>query len=122
MDGSLIVDGGGREGRDLREQLERLQLLSVPLEIENSIMYLATMSLFSAGVSRSVQTSKMIDTMTVIRKTRRKMVGIENIFMVSQVMSVGDIALMANLVRQAQVLVELNFLSLTFVKNINKEL
>ena len=64
----------------------------------------------------------MIDTMTVTRKTRRKMVGIENIFMVSQVMSVGDIALMANLVRQAQVLVELNFLSLTFVKNINKEL
>ena len=82
-------------------------------------MYLATMSLFSAGVSRSVQTSKMIDTMTVIRKTRRKMVGIENIFMVSQVMSVGDIALMANLVRHRS---WLSFLSLTFVKNINKEL
>ena len=51
-----------------------------------SLNYLPTTSLLLAGVWRNVQTSKNIEMMTVATKTRRKLVRIENIFMVPQVM------------------------------------
>ena len=58
----------------------------------------------------------MIEMMTVARNTRRKRVGIENIFMVPQVISAAeDIVRMMSLVNLG------NFLNfLTFVHNINK--
>lgn len=58
----------------------------------------------------------MIEMMTVARNTRRKRVGIENIFMVPQVISAAE-----DIVRMMSLVNLVNFLNfLTFVHNINK--